>query len=73
MKNLLTALLFLLAKTEIASASTGERSDDFLVLVVPIVFLSILGLGYIIRKKLKERNMPVEQEEIEQDTEENSE
>lgn len=55
MKKALIILLLPFAGNKILSASTGERSDDFLVVLVPLAFLTIVWAGYEVKKKIKAR------------------
>jgi len=55
MKKILAVILFLPATFKEIAAATGERSDDYLVILVPAALLIMLWLGYKVKAKLKER------------------
>ncbi len=51
MKTLLSC--FFTASAAVLFAATGERSDDYLVLLVPAVFLSLVAAIYFGKEKYK--------------------
>lgn len=55
MKKILAMLLFLSAIVERTFSATGERSDDYLVVLVPGAVLVLMWGGYRARTKWKER------------------
>ena len=55
MKKILVASLFMLANIEMTFARTGTVSDDDVVIWLPVILLAIIGAGYIVKAKLKER------------------
>ena len=63
MKKFLTFLLLIFATTKLIFASTGYRSDDYVIIVVPVVFLAVLWIGNQVVVKLRERNKPKQEEE----------
>ena len=64
MKKILPALLFLSAKVEMVSAATGERSDDYLVVLVPLVLLMIVWAGFMVKAKITAMKKRKEEAEI---------
>lgn len=54
-KNIFLAALFLSANIQMLFAATGSRSDDFLVVLVPLLFLAMMWALYEVKAKLKAR------------------
>jgi hypothetical protein len=50
-----THLLLLLTLIKSTHAATGSRSDDYVVLVVPSIFLVLLWVGYKIKSMIAAR------------------
>jgi hypothetical protein len=61
MKKLLS-LLVLAAVTVKGTAATGERSDDYLVVLTPLVLIVLVGFVYWVKAKVKAmKNRPPEE------------
>src|SRR5687767_10701405 len=55
MKKFLAALFFLIANSSVLFAASAYHSDDWIIILGPVIVIAIIGTMYLVKTKLKER------------------
>lgn len=54
MKALFSTVLVLIATAQTANAATGQRSGDYLIVVAPAIFVSVVAISHVLREEYNE-------------------